>query len=54
MRFRDKSDSERASHFVYVLEKVRQRPWQSLDKKAWAVHGKSKLTEAEEGETGEE
>jgi hypothetical protein len=39
-------------------EKVRQRPWQWLDnrsgKRAWTVHGKSELTEAEKDETGED
>jgi hypothetical protein len=51
MRFRDGSDSKCASHFVQILEKVRQRPWQWWDKHsgkgAWAVHGKYKLTETQ-------
>jgi hypothetical protein len=46
------------SHFVQISEKVRRKPWQWLDKrlgkKAWAVHGKCKHTETEEGEKGEE
>jgi hypothetical protein len=41
--------------FVQISEKVWQRPWQWLDKrlgkKAWAVHGKSKLTKTEKSET---
>jgi hypothetical protein len=44
--------------FCADLEKGRRRPWQWLDKrsgkKAWAVHGKFKLTETEKGDTGEE
>jgi hypothetical protein len=39
------------------LKKVRRRPWHWLDKrsekKARAIHGKSKLTETEKSETGE-
>jgi hypothetical protein len=58
MRFRDVSDKGTESNFVQVSEKVRRRPWQWLDKrpekKAWSVHGKSKLTETEKGETGGE
>jgi hypothetical protein len=43
--------------FVQISEEVQRRPWKLLcrrsGKKAWAVHGKSKLTETEKGETGE-
>jgi hypothetical protein len=58
MRFRDGSNRETASDCVQILEKVRQKLWQYLDersgKKARAVHGKSKLTDTEKDETGEE
>jgi hypothetical protein len=63
MRFRDGSVKETALNFVQISEKVRQRPWQCLDKrtgnKPWAVLGKSKLTETKKkkkkkGATGEE
>jgi hypothetical protein len=58
MGFRDGSDSECAPNFVKTSEKVRRRPSQWLDKslenKAWAVYGKSKLTETEKDETGEQ
>jgi hypothetical protein len=51
MRFRDESDSECASNFVEISEKVQQRPSQWLDKRsgkdAWAKHWKSKLTETD-------
>jgi hypothetical protein len=56
--FHDGSDKRPASNFLQVSEKVRQRPWQWLDKflgkKAWALHVKSRLAEAEQGETCEE
>jgi hypothetical protein len=58
MWFCNWSDKGTASNVVQISEKVQRRPWQWLDKhsgkKAWAVHGKSKLTETEEGEAGEE
>jgi hypothetical protein len=58
MCFHNGSDSECASDFVQMLERVRRRPWKVLEKhsrmKAWAIHRKSKLTETEKGETGEE
>jgi hypothetical protein len=51
-------NSECASNFEQISEKVWWRPWQWLDmcsrKKAWAIHGRSKLTETEKGETGVE
>jgi hypothetical protein len=44
--------------YCKTLGWIRRRPWQLLDKrlgkKEWVVHGKSKLTETEIGETGEE
>jgi hypothetical protein len=49
MGFRDGSDKGTASNSVQISEKVRQRPWQWLDKrsekKAWDVQWKPKLTE---------
>jgi hypothetical protein len=58
MRFCDTFDKVTASDFVQIPEKVLQRPWQWLVKrsgqKAWAIHGKSKLTETKKGETGVE
>jgi hypothetical protein len=43
MRFRDGSDSECASNFVQISDKVWRKSWQRLDKrsgnKAWVVHG---------------
>jgi hypothetical protein len=51
-------NSECASVSAQILEKVQWRPWQwwdkHLGKKAWALHGKSKLTETKKDETGEE
>jgi hypothetical protein len=51
MRFHDRSYKGTESHFVQISGIVRQRPWKLLDKrsgkKAWAVHGKSKLIETE-------
>jgi hypothetical protein len=51
MLFRDRFDKRTAPNFVRMWEKVRLRPWQCLykrsGKKAWAVHGKSELTETE-------
>jgi hypothetical protein len=44
--------------FCVISEIVQHRPWQWLDKllekKAWAIHRKSKLTETKKGETGEQ
>jgi hypothetical protein len=58
MWFRDGSDKGTASNVVQILENVRRSPWQWLDKcsvsNAWAVRAKSKLTETEKDETGEE
>jgi hypothetical protein len=48
MRFRYGSDKGTSSHLVQVSDKVRRRHRQWLEnhsgKKAWVVHGKSKLT----------
>jgi hypothetical protein len=45
-----------ATNFVKIS--VQRRPWQWLGKrsgkKAWTVHGKTKLTETEKGETSDE
>jgi hypothetical protein len=61
VRFRDVSDNGTANvHQVLCKsrQRVLRRPWQWLDKrlgkKAWAVHGKSKLTQTKKGEKGEE
>jgi hypothetical protein len=58
MWFRDEPDSECASNFVQISEKIVMETLAILDKilwkKAWAVHEKSKFTETEKGETGEE
>jgi hypothetical protein len=58
MWFHDGSESECASNFVQISENVRRRPWQWLDRhlgrKAWAIHGQSKLTKTEKCGTGEE
>jgi hypothetical protein len=58
MRFRKRSDKCTLSNFVQISVKVWRRRWKRLDKraekKAWAVHGKSKLTETEKSQTGEE
>jgi hypothetical protein len=58
MWFRNGSNKGTAKNVVQFLEKVQWRPWQWLDKclgnKARAIHGKSKLTKTEKGETGEE
>jgi hypothetical protein len=53
MRFRDGSGKGRASDFVQISLKCDGDPGKDR-RKAWAVHGKSKLTETEKGETGEE
>jgi hypothetical protein len=51
MRLRDGPDKGTSTNFVQISQKVRRSPWQLLDKrsekKAWAVQGKSKLTETE-------
>jgi hypothetical protein len=47
MRFGDGSDKGTASHFVRISGKVRRE-------ESMAVHGKSKITETEKGETDEE
>jgi hypothetical protein len=58
MRFCNGSNKGTASDFVQISWKVPWRPWKWLDKhsgkKAWTVHGKSKLTETVKGETDEE
>jgi hypothetical protein len=58
MRFHNGSDKGIATDFVQISEKVLRRPWQWLDKNsgktAGVVHGKSRLTETEKGETDEE
>jgi hypothetical protein len=53
MRFRDGSDKFCTRLGTSVTEPVQ---WldKCLAKKAWAIHRKSKLTETEKGETGEE
>jgi hypothetical protein len=60
-RWIQQRNSECASSFVQISEKVQWRPWQSLSKcsrkSAWAVHGClngiSKLTKTEKGQTSE-
>jgi hypothetical protein len=51
MQFRSGYDSECASNFVKISEKVGWRPWKWLDKrsgkKVWAVGEKSKIRETE-------
>jgi hypothetical protein len=58
MRFRAGYDTGTASNFLQILQKVRRRPCQWLDKRSgkrqWAVHRKSILTETKEGERDEE
>jgi hypothetical protein len=57
MWFRDGCDKQTASTFVQILEEVWLRPWQWLDKhletKAWAVKGKSKISEIKKGKADE-
>jgi hypothetical protein len=52
------TDKGKVSNVVKISGKVRRRPLHRLDKrsgkKVWAVHGKSKFTETEKGERGEE
>jgi hypothetical protein len=54
MRFRDRSDKGTASNFVQILERVQHGPWKCLyrrtGKKAWAVHGKPRVTEPKKGD----
>jgi hypothetical protein len=50
MHFRDGADSQCASDFLQILEKVRRRPWQWLDKRS----GRKHEPYTERPETGEE
>jgi hypothetical protein len=58
MWFRYEFEKRAVSNCVQISEKVRRRPWRWLnkrsEKKAWALHGKSKLTETERDDTCEE
>jgi hypothetical protein len=58
MRFRDWPGERRAPNFVQIMENVQRIPWQWLDKrsvkKVWAIQRKSKITETEKLDTGEE